>query len=102
MFNVIFQTTIFKESWFFINTLDQFFPFVRQFYTCPSPLYILEFFRHEILLSFDSSLGGMLFTSVHFRAFYPITATHLICVFPSFAYDTHIVGLALDVLFGFL
>jgi hypothetical protein len=45
-------------------------------------------------------LGGVLFALIHFHAFFP-TATHLICVFPSLAYDTHIVSLALDVLFFF-
>jgi hypothetical protein len=63
---------------------------------------------NKILLSFHSSLvhnggggplGGVLFTLVHFHTPRPIAATHPTCVFPSLAYDTHIIGLALDVLF---
>jgi hypothetical protein len=63
----------------------------------------------KILLSFHSSLvhnrgrggplGGVFFALIHFRAFRLIAATHPTCVFPSLAYDTHIVGPTLDVFF---
>ncbi len=44
-------------------------------------------------------MGGMFFALVHFCALRLIATTHPTCVFPSLAYDTHIVGHALDVLF---
>ncbi len=65
------------------------------------------FLGMEILLLFHSNLvhnrggplGGVLLTLIHFHAFRLIVTTHPTCVFPSLAYDTHIVGLTLDVLF---
>ncbi len=53
-FNLVFRATVFQESWFSIGTLDQFFPFVQQFYAHPSPLYFLEAFRHEDLIVISS------------------------------------------------
>jgi hypothetical protein len=66
----------------------------------------LEAFRHKdlIVISFEFStqhgdpLGGMLFALVHFRALHFTATTHLTCVFPSLADDTHMIGFALDVL----
>jgi hypothetical protein len=61
-----------------------------------------------IVISFKSNtrqgghLGRVLFALVHFCAFCPIVVTHPTCVFPSLAYDTHIVGTTLDVLLIFL
>jgi hypothetical protein len=40
----------------------------------------------------------MLFALAHFRALYPIAIARPTCVFPSLVGDTHIVGLASDVL----
>ncbi len=55
-FNLVFQTTIFQELRSFTNTLYEFFPFVRRFYTHPSPLYFSEASRHGDLtiISFES------------------------------------------------
>jgi hypothetical protein len=55
-FNLVFQTTIFQELWSCIDTLDQFFPFVRQFYAHPFPYYFLEASRQRDLsiISFES------------------------------------------------
>ncbi len=46
-------------------------------------------------------LEGMLFALVHFCVFHPTATTHLTCAFPSLANDTHIIGLALYVVFFF-
>ncbi len=43
----------------------------------------------------------MLFALVHFHIIHPIAIIHLTCVLPSLANDTHIVGLALDVVLVF-
>jgi hypothetical protein len=50
MFNLVSQTIIFQELWFFIGTLDKLFPFVRWFYACPSPLYFSKVSRHRDLI----------------------------------------------------
>ncbi len=47
-------------------------------------------------------LGGMLFVLVHFFALHPTIMAHPTCVFPSLANDTHIIGLASNVLPIFL
>jgi hypothetical protein len=44
----------------------------------------------------------MLFTLANFRALCLIVATHFTWVFPSMPNDTHIIGLASDVLHVFL
>jgi hypothetical protein len=55
--NSISQTTIFQELWFFINTLDQNFPFVHQFYAHLFSLYFLEAFRHMNFSVISSKFG---------------------------------------------
>jgi hypothetical protein len=66
----------------------------------------LEAFKHKdfIVISSESStqhgdpLGVVLFALAHFRALHSIATTHLTCVFPSLANDTHMIGPTLDVL----
>jgi hypothetical protein len=55
MFNSVFQIAIFQELRSCTNTLDHFFPFVCQFYTCPFLLYFLEVSRDRdlIVISFE-------------------------------------------------
>jgi len=60
---------------------------------------ILLLFHSNLVQNGGGPLGGVLFTLVHFHDLHPIVATHPTCVFPSLAYDTHIIGLTLDVLF---
>ncbi len=70
----------------------------------------MEAFRHGdfIIISFESCtqqedpLGGMLFALTHLRAFCPTIVTQPICVLLSLADDTHIIGLASDVLSFFV
>jgi hypothetical protein len=48
------------------------------------------------------SLRGVLFALTHFRVLHPTTTTHPTCVFPLLVDDTHIIGLASDVLLYFV
>ncbi len=74
------------------------------------PLYFSKASRHRDLIIISSKfgtrqgdpLGGLLFTLAHLCILCPIATTHPTFVFPSLANDTHIVGLALDELLGFL
>jgi hypothetical protein len=43
-------------------------------------------------------LGGTLFIMPHICVFRLIEITHLTCVFPSLSDDTHIIGIALNVI----
>ncbi len=56
-FNLMSQLAIFQELQFSPGYLDQFFPFVRQFYACPSPLYFPQVFQHGDLIIISSELG---------------------------------------------
>lgn len=108
-FNSILWITIFQEFRFFIDILDQFFPFVEQFYACWSPLYFSQVSQHGdfkvILFKFGTQhrnfLSRVLFILTHFHALHPTVTTHL-NVFPSLIDDTHIVGLVSNVVFIFL
>jgi hypothetical protein len=92
------------------GNLYQIFPFVRQFYAHPSPLYFSEAFKHQDLTIISSKsgtwqgdlLGRVLFALTRFPTFCPTVVAHLTCVFLSLVDDIHIIGLALDVLFDFL
>jgi hypothetical protein len=57
---------------------------------------------HLNLVHDKGSLRGVLFALTHFCVLHPITTTHPTCVFPLLVDDTHIVGLASDVLFFFV
>jgi hypothetical protein len=46
-------------------------------------------------------LGGVLFVMVYLHILHPIVATHPTCGFPSLADDTHIIGLASNVVLVF-
>jgi hypothetical protein len=54
-YNLVSQATIFKDLRSSTNTLDQLFPFIRQFYAHPSLLYFLEVSKHGdiIVISFE-------------------------------------------------
>jgi hypothetical protein len=52
-------------------------------------------------MGIDTNLGGMLFTLAHICTFHLIATTHSTCVFPSLAYDMHIVSFPLDLLIVF-
>jgi hypothetical protein len=100
---------IFKELLFLPGSLNQLFPFVWQFYACPSPLYFSQAFRHGdlIVISLESSQQGdpprgALFALPHLHTLHPTTTTHPTCVFPSLVDDTHMVGPTLDVVPCFL
>ncbi len=60
----------------------------------------------KISLSFHPSLedplGGILFALTHFHTLHPFIVALLTCVFPLLENNTHIVGLALNMLIVFL
>ncbi|KAL2643240.1 hypothetical protein R1flu_010827 [Riccia fluitans] len=99
-FNTISQEALFCELRVATGSLDQLFPFVHSFYARRSPLY----FSHcscedEVsLLSSESGtcqgdpLGGALFALAHLHALRIVASKHSLCLFPSLADDTHIVG----------
>jgi hypothetical protein len=53
-FNSMSLSTIFQELWFSLGSLYQLFPFVWQFYACPSLLYFSQASRHEDLIVISS------------------------------------------------
>jgi hypothetical protein len=109
-FDSISWTTIFEELQSFTSTLDQLFPFVWWFYTCPFPLYFLQVFQHQDFIVIFSKfstwqrdlLGKTLFILTHFWGFHIITIAHPTYVFLSIIDGMHIVGLVLDVMRAFL
>ncbi len=107
--NFLSQRTTFQELQSFTGTLDQFFPFVQQFYGCASPLYFLQvILRRDFIVILSKSntqwgvpLGGMLFILTHFRILPPTTTTHFTCVFSPLTNDTHIIDHVSNVVLAF-
>ncbi|KAL2653691.1 hypothetical protein R1flu_021819 [Riccia fluitans] len=99
-FNTVFWEALFHEPCAATGSLDQLFPFVRSFYAHRLPLFFSHCFREDevSLLSSESStrqedpLGGALFALAHLRALRIVASEHPLCLFPSLADDTHIVG----------
>jgi len=83
--------TFFKSCNFLLIPLDWLFPFVWQFYACPSPLYFSEAFQHrDLTISFESihnkgSFGHIIIhinTSLHFPPYHnspPYLCFYFIC-----------------------
>ncbi|KAL2612314.1 hypothetical protein R1flu_024006 [Riccia fluitans] len=99
-FNTVSHEALFYELHAAIGSLDQLFPFVRSFYAHCLSLYISHCSRKDevsLLLSKSCTcqgdpLGGTLFALAHLRAFRIVASDNTICLFPSLADDTHIVG----------
>ncbi|KAL2634830.1 hypothetical protein R1flu_006309 [Riccia fluitans] len=99
-FNTISREALFHELRATTSSLDQLFPFVHSFYACRSPLYFSHRSHEDevSLLSSESGthqgdpLGGALFALAHLRALRTTASEHPLCLFPSLADDTHIVG----------
>ncbi|KAL2613061.1 hypothetical protein R1flu_024753 [Riccia fluitans] len=99
-FNIVSWEAFFCELHVAIGFLDQLFPFVHSLYAPRSPLYFSHCFREDeisLFLSESSTrqgdpLGGILFALAHLRALRTVASEHPLCLFPSLADDTHIVG----------
>ncbi|KAL2620254.1 hypothetical protein R1flu_000459 [Riccia fluitans] len=99
-FNTVSREALFRELRAATGSLDQLFPFVRSFYARRSPLYFSHCSREDEVTLFSSESGtrqgdpldGALFALAHLRALRTTASEHLLCLFPSLADDTHIVG----------
>ncbi|KAL2610010.1 hypothetical protein R1flu_028583 [Riccia fluitans] len=99
-FNTVSREALFRELRVAIGSLDQLFPFVHSFYARCSPLYFSHCSHEDevSLFLFNSGthqgdpLGGALFALGHLRALRTMASEHPLCLFPSLADDTHIVG----------
>ncbi|KAL2649469.1 hypothetical protein R1flu_017597 [Riccia fluitans] len=99
-FNTISQEALFHELRVATGSLDQLFPFVCFFYACPSPLYFSHCSLEDEVTLFSSEsdicqgdpLGGALFALAHLRVLRTTASEHPLCLFPSLADDTRIVG----------
>ncbi|KAL2635465.1 hypothetical protein R1flu_006944 [Riccia fluitans] len=99
-FNTVSREVLFHELRPATGSLDQLFPFVRSFYAHRSPLHFSHRSHEDevSLLSSESStrqgdpLGGALFALAQLRALRIVASEHPLCLFPSLADDTHIVG----------
>ncbi|KAL2629302.1 hypothetical protein R1flu_013988 [Riccia fluitans] len=100
VFNTVSREALFHELRAATGSLDQFFPFVHFFYARCLPLYFSHCSREDEVSLFSSELGtrqgdplgGALFALAHLRALRTMALEHPLCMFPSLADDTHIVG----------
>ncbi|KAL2612029.1 hypothetical protein R1flu_023721 [Riccia fluitans] len=100
MFNTVSWEALFRELRAATSSLDQLFPFVHSFYAHRSPLYFSHCSCEDEVSLFSSEsgtcqgdpLGGALFALAHLCALRAIASEHPLCLFPSLADDTHIVG----------
>ncbi|KAL2641238.1 hypothetical protein R1flu_008825 [Riccia fluitans] len=98
--NTVSREALFHELRTATGSLDQLFPFVHSFYARRLPLYFSHCSREDevSLLSSESStcqedpLGGALFALAHLCSLRTMASEHPLCLFPSLANDTHIVG----------
>ncbi|KAL2642349.1 hypothetical protein R1flu_009936 [Riccia fluitans] len=99
-FNTISLEALFRELRAAKGSLDQLFPFVHSFYARRSPLYFshcscedeVNLFSSESGTRQGDPLGGALFALEHLCALRTTALEHPLCLFPSLADDTHIVG----------
>ncbi|KAL2635415.1 hypothetical protein R1flu_006894 [Riccia fluitans] len=99
-FNIVSREAFFRELRAATDSIDQLFPFVRSFYARRSPLYFSHCSREDEVTLFSSEsgtrqgdpLGGALFALAHLCALRTMASEHPLCLFPSLADDTHIVG----------
>ncbi|KAL2649352.1 hypothetical protein R1flu_017480 [Riccia fluitans] len=99
-FNTVSWEALFRELRVVMGSLDQLFPFMCSFYARHSPLYFSHCSREDEVTLFSSEsgtrqgdpLGGALFALAHLCALRTTASKHPLCLFPSLADDTHIVG----------
>ncbi|KAL2631235.1 hypothetical protein R1flu_015921 [Riccia fluitans] len=99
-FNIVSWEALFSELRAAIGSLDQLFHFMRFFYVRHLLLYFSHYFCEDevSLLSSESGtyqgdpLGGALFALAHLCALRTMASEHPLCLFPSLADATHIVG----------
>ncbi|KAL2613014.1 hypothetical protein R1flu_024706 [Riccia fluitans] len=99
-FNTISREALFCELRAATCSLDQLFPFVLSFYACRLPLCFSHCSREDEVSLLSSELGtrqgdpldGALFALAHLRALRTTASEHPLCLFPSLADNTHIVG----------
>ncbi|KAL2612370.1 hypothetical protein R1flu_024062 [Riccia fluitans] len=99
-FNTISHEALFRELCVATGSLDQLFPFVHSFSARRLPLKFSHCSHEDEVSLFSSEsgtcqgdpLGGALFALAHLCALRTMALEHPLCLFPSLADDTHIVG----------